>query len=285
MKYLMVTISNEISEEEAESSLRKKGFPLIFSSFGEMREMACVWKKGWQELPLLFPWISHINEEVYHGIDWNEQWRLHAPSSYDGSSLVNLKEFGFENGKLLLSAGPGFGDLSHPTTRLTLRLMSSYVNGALCIDIGCGSGILSIAALVAGAHHAIAIDIDNEALEHTKYNASLNSLAEKIDCHTPTTYPSISRKKRALFTATAPGNLPGEVNKAENTLITMNMIHSEQRVAWDSLKDLIETHHANIITSGILLEGRAEYLEEVKKWGWQLIDECEEEKWCAFVFK
>lgn len=105
-------------------------------------------------------------------IDWIKQWELHAPHFKKGHAHLHPK--GSEPFRLL--PGPGFGDNSHPTTQLMLSLMPDLVKGRTVIDVGCGSGILSIAAAKMGAKAVHGIDIDPLALAHASRNAVLNNL-------------------------------------------------------------------------------------------------------------
>lgn len=78
---------------------------------------------------------------------------------------------------ILLDPGLAFGTGSHPTTALCLSWLEKNINPHdIVIDYGCGSGILAIAALKLGATHAYAIDHDEQALEATQHNASLNHI-------------------------------------------------------------------------------------------------------------
>lgn len=197
-----------------------------------------------------------------NGIDWEEQWRNFAPSFYDGASHIDLSPYDPKCiQELLLKAGGGFGDLSHPTTRLCLKLMAPFVKAATVVDIGCGSGILMLSALLMGANNAIGIDIEEDALEHASANAKLNHL-----------------DKKAVFTKKM------DRKKLRGTLLLlMNMISSEQKMAWSAQKPLHE-QRATLITSGILTEQRETYLNWAIQQGWKLIIEASEEGWSGFVF-
>lgn len=190
-------------------------------------------------------------------VNWQEQWAQFAEDFHDGKAHIDLTRFG-RNHTLLLLPGPGFGDLSHPTTYLMLELMKNRAENRSVIDIGCGSGILTLAALLFGAKSAIGIDIDPLAIEHAKNNATLNQLP-------------------ALFSLTMPNNLP-----ASNILL-VNMILPEQCIV---MKDLLRLNAlADIwITSGILIDQRKEYLELTSFWGWRLLEETKQDEWLAFVF-
>ncbi len=116
-------------------------------------------------------------------IDWEKQWEMHAIGFKKG--VLTLPIAGF--GDIYLKPGPGFGDLSHPTTRLALKLMPEYVKEKEVIDIGCGSGILSLAASAMGAKNVIGIDIDLGAIRHSIENQKLNKMENLVFC-----FPMIS---------------------------------------------------------------------------------------------
>ncbi len=102
-------------------------------------------------------------------LDWAAQWAAFAPG-YDGTHLE------IHGHKFRIDPGPGFGDLSHPTTSLMTDLMRAHVKGRNVVDIGCGSGILSLLAAHLGAASILAVDIDPEAISHSKHNFTLNNL-------------------------------------------------------------------------------------------------------------
>jgi len=88
---------------------------------------------------------------------------------------------------LVLDPGRAFGTGSHPTTRACLRWLERRVfPGARVLDYGCGSGILTVAAVKLGAGEAVGIDIDPEALAAARENAALNRApARFLDAHAP----------------------------------------------------------------------------------------------------
>jgi ribosomal protein L11 methyltransferase len=80
---------------------------------------------------------------------------------------------------LNIEPGLAFGSGSHPTTKLCLETLEKYVNeDSEVLDIGCGSGILSIATLLLGAKSAYGVDIDEIAVKSTKENAKKNGFGE-----------------------------------------------------------------------------------------------------------
>ena len=81
--------------------------------------------------------------------------------------------------KLVLNPGLTFGTGSHATTRLCLQALDKYIRGGeKILDLGCGSGILSIAALVLGAGEAFACDIDEKCVDVAYENAALNGVGK-----------------------------------------------------------------------------------------------------------
>jgi ribosomal protein L11 methyltransferase len=207
--------------------------------------------------------VSFEPVELKDYIDWGVQWSTHSPDFQDYRLEIDLSKY---TGTLetyphlYLEAGPGFGDLSHPTTRLTLAMIGPHVKGKQVIDIGCGSGILTLAALLLGAKTAFGLDIDPEALSHAVTNARLNHLENKAHFEKPEKF---------------------EFTLSENPVILMNMIRTEQQQAWASLPSL-HPLKATWITSGILIAERDLYLDECLKRGWTLIEERQEGDWMAF---
>ena len=86
------------------------------------------------------------------------------------------------DGRIVLHLEPGlaFGTGTHETTRLCLEALEKHTfDGAAMLDVGCGSGILSVAGLLLGAKSAIGIDIDEMAVKASKENAKLNNVDDR----------------------------------------------------------------------------------------------------------
>jgi ribosomal protein L11 methyltransferase len=185
-------------------------------------------------------------------IDWGAQWALFAPHFKEGQAHIDLGEFGI----LPLAPGAGFGDFSHPTTRLMIQLMKGRMQNKRILDIGCGSGILSLAAIKMGAKQVMGVDIDDDAIAHAKENARLNHMNIQF-----------SKKPRGTF-----------------DIILINMIESEQKVAWSFCSQFISPPQ-QIIASGILHSHRNQYISLASSWGWTLISETQEADWSVFLFQ
>lgn len=200
--------------------------------------------------------FTHIHSftKLENTLDWEKQWADFAPSFSDGKAHIDIAPFG----TLLLAPGEGFGDFSHPTTRMMIDLMKNRVASKNILDIGCGSGILSLAAIKMGASFAEGIDIDPLAVVHAGKNARLNSLEDRV---------SFSLEQRMQ----------------NPQIILMNMILSEQNLVWEKLKCL-HTFPLMICTSGILKSQEKEYLTLTKNWNWTLLESFQESEWLSFIF-
>ena len=118
--------------------------------------------------------------------DWMAAWKVHYHPIPIGKRLLVLPAW-LENtypGRIAVKIDPSmaFGTGTHPTTQLCLEALESYTHpGDLVIDVGCGSGILSIAALKLGAGHALAVDIDSQAVRSTRENAAANDTLTHLE--------------------------------------------------------------------------------------------------------
>ncbi len=113
--------------------------------------------------------------------DWENNWKAFYKPLEIGGRLMVIPDWeeADSRGRVALRLNPGlaFGTGSHATTRLCLTELEKYVRrGMKMLDLGCGSGILSIAALLLGAESAMACDVDEKAVDIAYENAALNGV-------------------------------------------------------------------------------------------------------------
>jgi ribosomal protein L11 methyltransferase len=134
--------------------------------------------------------IGELKTRTVDEADWAEAWKAHFPVLRVGRRLVVRPTWlrhrrAPDDVVLALDPGMAFGTGLHPTTRLCLAAIEAHADrgalaGARVLDVGCGSGILAIAALKLGAASACGLDTDPIAVEATAANARRNALARRI---------------------------------------------------------------------------------------------------------
>ena len=115
-------------------------------------------------------------------VDWEESWKDNYPPQEVGEKLVVLPcwlaDMETSRLKVILDPGLTFGTGAHPSTQMVMEFMEQHVHpGCECLDLGSGSGILSIAALRLGAKRAVGVDIDHKAENIARENAAYNGFA------------------------------------------------------------------------------------------------------------
>lgn len=134
--------------------------------------------------------LSNWQAEVLEDRDWERAWmEYYQPMKFaDKLWVCPTGQENHEAGTVCLTLDPGlaFGTGTHPTTALCLEWLASHdLTGKTVIDYGCGSGILAVAAVLLGAKHAHAIDIDPQAITATLANSEKNQVSDKISCYLP----------------------------------------------------------------------------------------------------
>ena len=115
-------------------------------------------------------------------VDWEESWKDNYPPQEIGEKIIVLPYWRADEEtdrvKVILDPGLTFGTGAHPSTQMVMEKMEEVVRpGFRCLDLGSGSGILSIAALRLGAETAVGIDIDPKAEDIARENAAYNDFA------------------------------------------------------------------------------------------------------------
>ena len=180
-------------DEDLEASMRGKSritfyLPEDETGFSKMAEVRIALAKLKQERPDCGSLLMTL--ENLEDADWENNWKQYYRPMEIGERLVVVPQWLQEDPKvqtllaqgrvpLILDPGLTFGTGSHATTRLCLTALERYVHGGeRVLDLGCGSGILSIAALRLGAGEATAVDIDDKCLTVAHENAALNGIGK-----------------------------------------------------------------------------------------------------------
>ena len=218
------------------------------------------------------------SEDIAHEIevgdclteDWQNNWKQYYHAMPIGEKLLirPLWEDAYDaNGRKVLNIEPGlaFGTGSHPTTKLCLETLENYIDKtSTVLDIGCGSGILSIASLLLGAKSALGVDIDSLAVKTAVANAKENGFEEPV------------------FTAVQ-GNLSDKVSGIFNVVVA-NIV-ADVIMQFNTQVGAFLSDDGIYITGGIIENREDEVLASFAENGFEVISRAENNGWLVFVLK
>ena len=225
--------------------------------------------------PLPAPTYKQIADQ-----NWMEAWKQYYKPILIGERLLILPAWmespNPERIAIKIDPGMAFGTGTHPTTQLCLELMERYVETLKIsktfkifdvIDVGCGSGILSIAAIKLGANIVIGVDIDPESITNSRENADTNGVGDEL----------------ILGVGSVNEILAGEFGFNKAPLVVANILAPVIVRLFDAgLADLIEEQGA-IVLSGILFEQEQSVIEAGQAKGLQLNERRQSGDWVALT--
>jgi len=211
--------------------------------------------------------------------NWMEAWKEHYKPILIGQRLLILPAWldSLEPERIAIKIDPGmaFGTGTHPTTQLCLELMEVWFSQSsienrqskIVIDVGCGSGILSIAALKLGVKTALGVDIDAESVTNSRENADTNGIGDEL----------------ILGQGSVAEVLAGQFPFKSAPLVVANILAPVIiRLFAAGLADLVEPGGA-IILSGILFEQEKNVIEAAQAKGLVLTEHRQMGDWVAFT--
>ena len=233
----------------------------IRSIIGDIEEL-----KGRSAFPL--GTLETARREV-DGDDWIDIWKKHFRPLHIGGRVVVCPEwieYAPKEGEAVvrLDSNMAFGTGEHETTAMCLELLQQYLRpGDTVVDVGCGSGILGIAALLMGAGFAYMTDIDYVAVQSAAHNAALNG----VD----------GRAKIALSDLLEDADVRGQVMTAN---ITADILC---RLAGSIPKNLCPG--GALILSGIIAPKLAQVIAAYEGVGLHLVKQLQRGEWYALAFR
>jgi ribosomal protein L11 methyltransferase len=251
--------------------------PITVRAYLEMNDQIQQTRQKLEESLYYLGMIQSLPAPVYKQIadqNWMESWKQHYKPILIGQRLVILPAWmdSPDPNRVAIKIDPGmaFGTGTHPTTQLCLELMEKTFlthQPALVIDVGCGSGILSIAAIRLGAKSALGVDIDPGSIKNSRENADTNRVGDEL----------------ILGVGSVQEILDGKFAFSQAQLVVANILAPVIVRLFDAgLADLIEENGA-VILSGILHEQAQGVIEAGQARGLRLNERRQMGDWIALV--
>ena len=213
--------------------------------------------------------FSEVDDE-----DWSTAWKKYYKPLKISERIVikpTWEEYKKEAQDIVVELDPGmaFGTGTHETTKMCAQLLEKYIKtGDTVLDVGCGTGILSIIAAKLGASHVTAIDIDEMAVKVTKENSTLNKVQDTVVSFAGvldmSTGESLKNEKADVIVAN----------------IIANVIIDIAPIVPHYLKQ-----GGHFITSGIIKERKEEVVEAYLRLGYTMEADQDMGEWVAMAFK
>ena len=230
-------------------------------------DMHAMKQKHPEYAPLLLT-MENVKDE-----DWENNWKQFYKPMEIGERLLVIPawEKAEAKGRVTLTLNPGltFGTGSHATTRLCLTALESRIHGGeKVLDLGCGSGILSIAALRLGAGSAFACDIDEKCIDVAYENAALNGIGKKQ----LTVRQGDATKEGPLRDAIGTGYDVVVANIVADVIISLapQVRHFLKEDGW-------------FLASGIIDDRADEVAAALTAAGWSIVESCTSEGWYCYI--
>lgn len=221
--------------------------------------------------------IASIPEPEYRPIkdeNWMEAWKVHYHPVPVGDNLLIMpawKQPEGDEARTVIRINPAmaFGTGTHPSTQLCLRLLEKHLQtGINVIDVGCGSGILSIASLKLGADHVLAVDVDKQSVTATLENAEVNDL-------TPAYLEAgLGSVKEIISEQFAIQNAP---------LVMVNILANVILDLFDQGLEHLVQKKGVLLLSGILQPQEEDVLQRAQKAGFRLLERITDADWVSFA--
>lgn len=217
-----------------------------------------------------------VETKILNDEDWANNWKQYFKPFVVSDKIVIKPSWEQYNepsdGKIILEIDPGmsFGTGQHHTTRLCIEQIVKYLKEDMeVLDLGCGSGILSIAALLLGAESCVGVDIDENAVHIAKENAALNNIYD-------------DRFNVYCGDVTEDAKLREKIGYGKYDVIAVNII-AQVIMGMSCTFPRFLKKGGLVIASGVIKKYLDEVIENFKGLGIEIIEICDSEDWVSIV--
>ncbi len=273
-----VVTETDAKYDEAEEVLLETGDIRVFGYLAyddEVEEKRKKIEEAFWHLNMIRP-IPTPTYKIILDQNWMESWRKYYQPIKIGKKLLILPSWlnqpHEDRNRIIVKIDPSmaFGTGTHPTTQMCMALTEEFCfPGMDVIDVGCGSGILSVAAIKLGAKKALGVDLDNASIVAAKKTAELNGVQEKMEV--------------GLGSVSEINNQEFSFNEAD-LVLTNILAPIIIRLFNDGLSKLVK-ERGYLILSGILDYQADEVVQKAIEEGFHLIQKVLINDWVGLAFK
>ncbi|MCX8010223.1 MAG: 50S ribosomal protein L11 methyltransferase [Ignavibacteria bacterium] len=210
-----------------------------------------------------------ISKSSIQNKNWNEEWEKSLePIKVTDRTVIkpSFKSYQASTDEIVITIDPkmSFGTGYHQTTRLMIRLLEKYIMpNTVVLDVGCGTGVLSIAAVKLGAEKAFACDIDELCQENALENFQKNSVTEKVK----------------FFL--------GGIKSVPEIYFDLILANINRNILIEIAADVAKRCNAggSVILSGLLIQDEEKIIDKYSQLGFKLAERMFEDEWLGLVFK
>ncbi len=210
-----------------------------------------------------------IIEEIIPLKNWNEEWEKSREVIRVSERIIvkpTFKNYSPQKDEIVLIIDPkmSFGTGEHQTTKLVLKFLEKHIkNDDKVLDVGSGTGILSIAAIKLGANYVVAVDNDELCLDNCEENSELNQVSDKVKI------------------------LCGEIKDVEENEFNLIIANIQKNVLLDIANNIKSKLKKNgiVILSGLLQEDEQDIVKHYSSLGFVKIESEIMDEWIAALFR
>ncbi|NDI33744.1 50S ribosomal protein L11 methyltransferase [Chengkuizengella sediminis] len=220
---------------------------------------------------------ADVKSQVVNEEDWANAWKQYFKPVRITEKITikpTWENYDADENECVVELDPGmaFGTGTHATTSLCLKaLEKAQVEGKNVIDVGTGSGILSIAAMKLGANQVLALDLDPVAVSSAKENVRINQLEQKITVQQSDLLQVFQKNQN-------------NTDQPKTQIVVANILAEIILTFIDDVYHVLE-HNGLYIASGIIKQKEKDVIQALEEAHFEILEKLEQEDWVAIIAK